>query len=284
MRIGIVDHHLNNYHADKFLSLLRGPLKDEGLEIAAAWESDPTGDDWCAKNGVRRASDPADAVREADAVMLLAPDNIEDHRKLAETVLPFGKPTLIDKFLALNLTDSKAILALAEKHKAPIFSSSSLRYAVELKAVKEDFAGGKATEVYVRGMGAWDGYGVHSVSMALRIMGSDAKRLIDTGTTSARTVTLDYGEDRRALIDVRTASNEWDEFNWRFAFRTGDRYVSADIKEYDGFYANLMKEAAAFFRTGKSSMSVAEALTTVAILEGANRSRAAGGQWMDIVS
>jgi len=282
IKIGIVDHHLNNYHADKFLSLLRGPLKKEGLEIVSAWESNPMGDDWCKKNNVPRAGSPQEAVRDADAIMLLAPDNIEDHRKLAEIVLPLGKPTLIDKFLAPKLSDAKAIVALAEKHKAPIFSSSSLRYAVELEEVKKEFEGAKITEGYVRGMGAWDGYGVHTVSMALRVMGDGVKRLIDTGTKTARSVTLDYGSDRRALIDVRTASNEWHEFNWRFAFKVGDRYVSADIKDYDGFYANLMREAAAFFRTGKASVPIHQTLTTVAILEIANRSLASQGVWVDL--
>ena len=84
MIIGIVDHHLNNYHADKFLSLLRGPLQGEGLEIVSAWESDPTGDDWCEKNSVRRANDPDDAVRDADAVMLLAPDNRSEERRVGK--------------------------------------------------------------------------------------------------------------------------------------------------------------------------------------------------------
>src|SRR5436305_2043862 len=117
MNVAIVDHHLNNYHADKFLGLLHGPLADEDVKITAAWEY----------------------------------------------------------------------------------------------------------------------YGVHTIAMALRIMGSNVKRGIDTGTGTARTVTLDFGANRRAVMDVRTAENEWDEFNWRFAFRSGDRYVSADIRDYDGF-------------------------------------------------
>ena len=282
MNVAIVDHHLNNYHADKFLSILTGPLASEGVKITAAWESDPSGDDWCAKNGIRRATSAEDAVHDADAVMLLAPDNIEDHHKLSQAVLPFGKPTLIDKFLAPTLADARAIVDLAAHHRAPIFSSSSLRYAVELEAVKAEFEGKEIPEAYVRGLANWDNYGVHTIAMALRIMGSNVKRVIDTGTATARTVTLDFGGSRRAVIDVRTAENEWEEFNWRFAFRTGDHYVSADIRDYDGFYTNLMREACQFFKTAHPPITTHEMLTTVAVIESANNSLGSAGEWIGV--
>ena len=59
MKIGFVDHHLNNFHANKFLELLRGPLAGLGATVTAAWESDPTGEDWCAKHDVPRANSAA---------------------------------------------------------------------------------------------------------------------------------------------------------------------------------------------------------------------------------
>src|SRR5204863_4038685 len=140
-----------------------------------------------------------------------------------------GKPTLIDKFLAPTIAEAREIVSLAARPKAPIFSSSALRYAVELEAVAKELAQAPVTEAIVRGMGSWDGYGVHTVSMASRIMGTGVKRIIDTGTKTARTVTLDYGNGRRAQVDVRTASNEWHELPWSFAARVGDRYVSAQV-------------------------------------------------------
>lgn len=283
MKIAFVDHHLNNYHADKFLGLLRGPLAGENVEISSAWESNPTGADWCEKNKVKRADSLESAVRDAEGIMVLAPDNVETHLALAKKVLPAGKPTLIDKFLAPTLADARAIAALSKRFKTPIFSSSSLRFAEELEtALKVIGPAEPVTELYARGMGAWSGYGIHTLAMALRIMGHGVRRVIDTGTKKARTVTLDYGSDRRAVLDVRTAANEWQEFNWRFAARTGDHYVSADIKDYDGFYSNLMRRASAFFRSGHSEVSVEEALVAVSVLESADRSLAHDGTWVSL--
>src|SRR5262249_38181269 len=148
LRIAFIDHHLNNYHADKFLSLLRGHLSDENAEVVSAWESNPTGGDWCEKNGIPRAASIQDAVQLADGVMLLAPDNVEDHLALAATVLPFGKPTFIDKFLAPTVAGAQSIVELAKQHDARIFSASSLRYAVELEAKLPELQSQRIDELF----------------------------------------------------------------------------------------------------------------------------------------
>jgi hypothetical protein len=252
------------------------------VDVTVAWESDPTGEDWCARNGVRRAASPEEAARQADAVMVMAPDNVDEHLRLASAVLPFGKPTVVDKFLAPTLAEARQIVEMARQHGAPLFSASALRYAVELDAVLPELAGKTVGEAGARGLSGWDLYGIHTLAMALRLMGAGVRRLIDTGTPMARIVTLDYGEGRRALVEVRQAANEWDVFGWSFAARVDDRYVVGAVKDYDGFYANLMRHAAAFLKTGQSDMPIEEAVIAVAVLEGANRSLAAGGEWVRV--
>lgn len=49
-----------------------------------------------------------------------------DHLKLARPFLKKGMPTFVDKPFALTLKDAKAIVALARKHRAPLFNSSIL--------------------------------------------------------------------------------------------------------------------------------------------------------------
>lgn len=281
LRIGFIDHHLNNFHANKFLSLLHGPLADQDARVMLAWESDPTGEDWCAKNGIRRAESAEAVAKECDAVMVLAPDNIDVHLKLCRQVFPAGKPTLVDKFLATNVREAREIVDLAKKHGNRIFSASSLRFAVELRdAMKE--VSGPAVDVFARGMGTWDGYGVHTLSLALGALGADVKRLIDTGKGDTAAVTLEYADGRRAWVDVRSAQNMWEALPWSFGIRSGEKYVTRTVKDYDGFYANLMREAVSFFKTGRSPVSTEEMLTVVGILEGAAKSRAAGGTWITL--
>jgi predicted dehydrogenase len=282
IKVAFIDHHLKNWHADTFVRLLRGPLAEEGVEVVSAWESDPVGEeDWCEKQSIRRADSIEDAVRDADAVVVLAPDNVEEHPKLCAAVLPFGKPTMIDKFLAPTYEEAKEIVELAGRHDASIFSSSSLRYAVEMEAAMGELQAGEAVDGRFTGMGKWAGYGVHTLSMALRVMGCGVQRMIDTGTADGRNVTLDFGGGKKATLDVRHAANEWDHFGWSFAAKVGDKYVGAKIADFEGFYANLMRRMAAFFRSGQADMPIEEALWTVRLLRGAEESQAKGGEWID---
>lgn len=284
LKIAVIDHHLNNYHADTFLKLLRGPLADQEAEIVTAWESDPKGEkDWCESNGIKRAESLEAAVSAADAVLLLAPDNIDAHPALAASVLPAGKPVFLDKLLAPTIEASRAIVAEAKRYKTPIFSASGLRFATELAPLREALGNHPGSEMTARGLGRWEHYGMHTLSLALGIMGHRVRRLIDTGTPTARTVTLDYGGGRRAVVDVRTAANEWEVFNWSLAVRGAeDRYQSTTITDYSGFYAGVLSAALQFFRTGVAEISVEEMLTTVAILETANQSQKQQGAWLPV--
>ncbi|MDH7482834.1 MAG: Gfo/Idh/MocA family oxidoreductase [Armatimonadota bacterium] len=282
MRIGFVDHHLNNYHADKFLSLIRGPLSDLGAEVAIAWESDPKDGDWCEKNSVPRAGSIAEVCQKSDAVFILAPDNIDDHLKLAREVLPYGKPTAIDKALAFKVSEAKEIVELARKHNTPITSSSALAFAVELEDLLNQIAEPPA-EVFVTGMGEWKNYGLHTLSMALRVMGPGIKRLIDTGTESSRVVTLDYGDGRKAFVTVRWSSDMWQIFPWTLGIRLNrEKYLYTTIQDYDGFYANLMKRVIEFFRICIPPFPGELAMELVTVLEYADQSLAAGGLWVEI--
>lgn len=280
MRIGFVDHHLNNFHATKFLSLLHGPLADRGARVVAAWESDPTGEDWCAAKGVERCGSAEEVAERADALIVLAPDNIEAHLDLCRRVFPAGKRVMVDKFLAPSSEEARQILDLAQQHGVAVFSSSALRFAVEVESVLEGAP--RVEEAFARGMGEWGGYGVHTLAMVLAAMGAEVARLIDTGTETASSVTLEYRDGRRASVEVRAAENMWDVLPWSFGYRVGKQYRTGTISDFDGFYANLMRQAVEFFRTGVSPVSEAEMPTVVRVLEAAGQSRAAGGEWVSL--
>ncbi len=282
IKVGVLDNHLNNWHADTFLNLLRGPLADREIEITAAYESDPVGEDWCAKNGIKRAATPEEALDGMDAIMVLSPDNIEDHLAQCKVALPYGKPTLVDKFLAPTLTEAKEIASLANQYKTPIFSSSSLRFAVELDSLISEIGDANITESRFTGMGRWEIYGVHTLCMALRVMGPNVLRVIDTGTDTAHTVTLDYGNGSRCVLDVRSAEDQYAEFPWSIAVRVGDKYHQRTVHDHDGFYLNLMRQTADFFSTDNSPIAISESIATVAVIEAGLKSYNLGSEWVSI--
>ena len=63
-----------------------------------------------------------------------------DHLKLARPFIRKGIPTFVDKPFALTLKDAKAIVALARKHRTPIYNSSILSVTPAGEAFKRRLA------------------------------------------------------------------------------------------------------------------------------------------------
>lgn len=281
LKIGFVDHHLNNFHANTFIKLLHEDLSSENVRVVSAWESHPVGEDWCAKHGVERKNSIAEVVANSDVIMVLAPDNLYDHLALCEQVLPYGKPTFVDKLLSPRVEDAVQLVELAQKYGTPLTASSALRFAVELEAMRPNLTG-TISEAFARGMGEWMGYGVHTVALILGLMGTGANRLADTGTSGSRYLAIEYPDGRKSTVEVRECENMWDVFPWVFGAKVGNTYHVQTVKDFNGFYLNLMRMVVNFFRTGLSPVTPQEALETVRILDAANRSQRAGGAWVTL--
>src|SRR5690606_941952 len=107
-RIALVDYHLENYHADTFLKLIRGPLHDRGFDVVAATALKvDEGRRWARNNQgqyVDRIDDLADL---ADCFMVLSPDNPEFHPELCDAVFPMARPTFVDKTFATDLATAQ---------------------------------------------------------------------------------------------------------------------------------------------------------------------------------
>lgn len=281
MTVAFLDHHLDNWHAKVFLGLLR----ERGHDVVA-FETDPLDGDWCAANGVRRADGVDEAVEAADAVMLLAPDDIDAHLELALAAVPSGKPLWIDKQVAPTVDETLRILRAAEYHSTPITAGSSLRHAVELEdALNSPLpSGGEGSGVrgtivegLFTGYGTWPRYGVHTVAMALRAMGGGVRRLINVGTPTMPTVILEWAGDRRATLVVAEGEGASAAFPWRFALRRGGGFVHGQVADFAGFYVRQCEAILADFAS-RASHDRAEMLDTVRILEAAPTAQT----WIDL--
>src|SRR5665213_2822539 len=92
--------------------------------------------------GIELVKNPADLIGKVDGVLV---ESLEGgaHLARAKLFLEAGMPCYVDKPFACTVADARAMVQLSEKHKAPLFSASSLRYAPELTAFVADDAHGK---------------------------------------------------------------------------------------------------------------------------------------------
>lgn len=285
MKVGFIDHHLNNYHATKFLSIFRDGKAGADIEIVAAYESNPDDkEDWCTTNKVPKAASAAEVVEKSDAIIVLAPDNIEVHRELSKEALQSKKPVVIDKALAQSVDDARHIIAEAKAAGTPIMSSSSLRFSVELEQLISRVGPGPYEGIFSRGFGRWRGYAVHTIQPALRLLGGRVKRVIDTGQGTNHLITIENNEGRRAFIDIRECENQYEATPWQLGLLHHKNYEVVEIKQFDEFYVNLLKNAVKFFHTRESPVPVEEMLDEVIVEVAADNSFNNGGQWVDVQS
>lgn len=284
MKIGFIDRHLNNYHANKFLSIFRdGKAGDGKVEVVAAYESTPQGEeDWCTKNNVPKAASPEEVVEKSDAIIVLAPDFTGEHLKLAEAALKSGKPTMLDKTLSNNIKDALQIVELAKAHKTPIYSSSSLRFSAELETMLSLVGDGPYEGVFSRGFGRWREYAVHTIQPALRLLGGRVKRVIDTGHDGCHLITVENDQGRRAFIEIRESENQQEVSPWKVGLLHHKNYEVITVKKFDEFYQNLLINAVKFFQTGESPVPVGEMIDEVLVELAADESFKEGGKWIEV--
>lgn len=283
MKIGFIDHHLNNYHANKFLSIFREGKAGAGLEVVAAFESHPAGDeDWCTVNNVPKAGSAAEVVEKSDAIIVLSPDNIDFHKELSKEALLSKKPVLIDKVLATTVEDAQHIISTAETNGTPIMSASSLRFSVELEQLISRVGEGPYEGIFSAGFGRWRGYAVHTIQPALRLLGGRVRRVIDTGQGTNHLITIENDQGNRAFVEIRECENQYEATPWRVGLLHHKNYEVVQIRDFDTFYVNLLKRAVKFFQTGESPVPVGEMLDQVLVEVAADNSFNTGGQWVDV--
>jgi len=281
VRLAFVDHHLANFHADKFLGLLRTTFADRAVEVTA-FETDPTpGRDWCADNDVPRAGSLTEVIDWADAVLVLAPDNLDTHLGFARQVLPAGKRVVFDKLIALDPVEARTIVAEAAELGTSIFSGSALRYAAEVEELLQCVDPGDITDAFARGYGVWDHYGIHTLSLGVRLGGFDIARVRDSGTDDSRVLTLDHGS-RRTTIDCRTGANAPQVLGWTCGVKVGDEWRTATITQFDAFYTNLLGHYLDFLAGAEPESTPDDLARLVGVLAGSGASLAAGGDWVEL--
>jgi hypothetical protein len=224
--------------------------------------------------GVKMYDTVAELVKNVDAVMIESVDG-RPHLAYARDVLPSGKPTFIDKPVAGTLRDTLEIYALAKKHNTPVFSSSSLRQAVQsaLQGAKYGELRGATTfgpcelEPHHPDL-FW--YGIHAVEMLYTVMGRGCVSVVRTHTPNVDVVTGVWSDGR--VGTMRGNRNTKSAYGVTVFGSTA--VLSPELKVN---YSLLLKEVVKFFQTRQAPVSPEETIELFAFMEAADESKRRGG-------
>jgi len=186
--IGFLDIDPNNFHSEKFLEILRGPLSSRGWSASKIWSRDmAAGSKWAEENQIQAVEDISD-LADCDGFIVIAPRNPESHLELASLAFQFGRPVYVDKPFADTLDNVREIYRRADALSLPVFSTSALRYSPPL----QKFIAEKGAE-RIKHVRAWGGsggfaeYAIHPLEMVIAILGpevTEALPILDGNHTS----------------------------------------------------------------------------------------------------
>ncbi len=198
-----------------------------------------------------------------------APSNPEKHLPLCEQTLPMGKPTFVDKTFAPDLKTAKQIFTLADKHKAPIQTTSALRYT-DVQAFAQEAGRNRLRHVVAWGGGRSFGeYAIHPVELVISCLGPRAERLMRRGTSKQSQLLIDFAGGKTAVVNVCVQSKT--PFAAGVTTTEETRLIAVDS-------SRLFIDAAAgmldFFEAGKALIDRRETLMIRRILDVAEQANA----------
>jgi hypothetical protein len=279
-KIGFIDYYLDEWHANNYPQMIKeSPANKDGYAVAYAFgEIDaPKGlstKDWCKKYGVEQCAAIEEVCEKSDCLIILSPDNSERHLELAQKALPCGKVTYIDKTFAPTLREARAIFDIAAKHRAPVCSSSALRFASEIEGWK-----GNAAGIATLGSGpSFETYGVHQIEMIVKALGTGAEKLMALQNTGNISLIIVYKDGRRALYTQPLNTNAPMAVSVE---KKGKGGIDWKVIE-SNFFGRFIDSLLGYFATRKVLVKKEETLSVIALIEAGSKALKKPLEWVRV--
>ena len=261
-KIGFVDYYISEYHANNYPNWIKEVCEKTGLnyQVCYAYAELDTSlidgkdtDTWCKQFGVERCYSIEELCQKSDYIMVLSPSFPETHLRLTEQAFPCGKRSYVDKTFAPDLQTAKEIFACAEKYGVSFFSTSALRYADEVCALKG------VNNISVKGGGrAFEEYVIHQIEIVVATLGVGATQVkVDEIGENEYMVDILFNDDRHAKLHYEKS------FNFEIATQTGEEKKVYEVNS--AFFKNLTEKILYFFETGEVDFKPTDTLEVMKI-------------------
>ena len=277
IKIGFVDFFLSEWHANNYPTWIKETGKE--FEVAYAWaekEVSPydgiTTNQWCETMGVQQCGSIEEVCEKSDVIVILSPDNPENHLPYAKIVLPYGKPTYIDKPFAHTKEDAEEMLALAQKYNTPFFSTSALRYATELDEVEE------CTAVATLGGGAGvEQYIIHQIEMIVKKLGLGAQKIMARKLAKNQYhFLISYSDGRAAMMHYAAGA----PFEITMSPKGEDNVFHSAITS--AMFEGLIQDMLRFFETKNASFDASQTMEANKIYAASIRAKETLDTWIEV--
>ncbi len=220
--------------------------------------------------GVNVTRDFNEAVAECDAIMLEINDPAY-HLEYFEKCVGLGKPIFLDKPMADTAANGRKVYDLAKKHKARVYSASSLRHTGALAASRSDVVETEYASIYGALGTAPAGssivwYGVHAFEMLEFAMGRGAESVRASADDAGVVAVVEYPGGRRGVVELVTGS-----YLYGGTLRTNEKAIPYCV-DANRLYADQVRVIAAFFSGVDPECTLEDTLEVMRMLDAAQRS------------
>ena len=289
-RIGIIG--LDTSHSEVFTKMINGGGAEmDGYKVVAAYphgskdivsalKMKPAIIDAVQKMGVEIVDSIEKLLEKVDVVLLESNDG-RPHLEQASPVFKAGKRIFIDKPIAPSLSIAKEIFKTAKAFNTPLFTSSALRFDVNVQNVVAGSIG-KVTgaDVYTPAEIdpnhqdlAW--YAIHGVEMLFTAMGPGCKKVSRVHSEGTDLITGVWDDGRIGTVrGIRSGASNI----------AGTAFGEKGIAALGPFssYQPLVSQIILFFQTGKPPVSEQETLEIFTFIDAADKSKRKGGATVSI--
>jgi predicted dehydrogenase len=256
----------------------------DGFELVRLWDQDRSAAEMAAAvfYSKPKLCDSFEQVSDGVDLVFIADCNGEgqDHLALATPGLKKGVATFVDKPFAYTLADAYAMLALADRHKAPLMSMSMLQVSPAVARFRNRLPEtGGATFGSIAGGGTGLEGLIHTIAIAQHVFGTDIETVRVLSGPNHTTAHLDYGDrPDRLKHGVAIHCDVGPAFH-------GAMYVSAhgprakidsgDIGDWEHPHSavEVLKRVRQMVLTGKATEAREQMIESIAIAEAFRQAR-----------
>lgn len=291
LRVGLIG--LDTSHVIQFTQLLNDPSRPDhvpGVRIVAGFKGGSPDMEASATRIEKFTSELKDKwkvelvgsieelCQKVDAVLLTSVDG-RTHLKQVRPVFAAKKRVFIDKPLAGSLEEAREIVRLSRESGTPFFSSSSLRFASDIQALKNNSNLGRILGASAYGPSPTEPhhpdlfwYGIHTIETLYTLMGLGCESVTRVHTDGADVVVGRWKDGRiGAIRGIRDGAKPYG------AIAFGSKGVATTPNPMKTDYRGLLVEIVKFFQTGVPPVSPEETLEIMAFMDAADTSKANNG-------
>ena len=228
---------------------------------------------------VQLVDKPEEIIGLVDGVLIASVDG-SVHYERTVPFLEAGLPVFVDKPFTCTLEEAQALAQFAQSKNTVIFSSSALRYALEVVEVQEkEHETGKIIGVEVcslaplhpRNPGLFH-YGIHGVEILYTLMGTGCEAVWSISSDDIDVVTGRWRDGRiGTLRGIRKGQT-----GYGYTAYCEKAIVRSSIN-VSYIYRELLKQIVEMFETGKPPIDISETVEIVAFIEAVMKSAANDG-------